>query len=103
VIAVILSYIMTSTTRTSGARVWLFLIVIGDVSVESMIKMWGVSPLTELVMAAGHGAGGGHDGTRVCYFNVLRQKITITQFFMHDTYVTNKLVFGIKDTQKTII
>ena len=42
VLSILVSYLVTSTPRTSGARFWLFLVMTANIIVERLIIAWGV-------------------------------------------------------------
>ena len=41
-VSIVISYLLTSTSRTSGSRFWLFVLMTGNIVIERLIVMWGV-------------------------------------------------------------
>ena len=41
-VSILISYLLTSTPRTSGARFWLFVLMTTNMVIERMLVMWGV-------------------------------------------------------------
>ena len=50
-LSIVVSYLLTSTPRASGARFWLFTLMTVNMVLERMLVMWGVAPTMD---AAGH-------------------------------------------------